>query len=1231
MKSLAVGQTLGIHVRGLLAAVFLGVVIASPRLSLGQPAGGLFTARQSFDATNHLVSVSVFHWFTSNGGQLTGPWRPVEGRSNWTGEPEFWKAQIKQMMSANIEVLYVHLIPSSEQQRINLFQALNQMRRDGYDVPKVAPFLDPIITWNQQPLVDVGTAAGKDTFVGQYIRFFNQYFSVNQDPYADDYLARIDGRVVLDTWHVKFNLSNLNSLTRPDIESRLRTAFAQSHPVFTNGIRMVTTALNDPTLIFADEKVPQFEITEYYRAVQWLTTRSVQLKGGYWDQNIRNPGDFLARNGGRNFSNAWTQVNRTVVRRVYLESWNEYDEGSGLYAGNTGPPYIRSGSGNTNTDVWSSANDPYEYVKTTARGAATFNDTPDCDAKILWHNIPNRMLPGETRTATVIVRNEGDAKWTAAANYKFGQNDQLDPVPFGPGRYLINDTEDEISVYGGIFRGRPKTFQVTVRAPTTPGVYTTHWGMLQENVAWFGEEIVQNINVDPTPILHGSPQSIDSTSRLTNSIGDFTEHTYAVRNLPVGSFADCRITRTFAAPIKSIQVTIISGTADDIGYVGEILVTPDSLNTTCRLGHVTNEVDVTRAISVSGNTASVTLRARDTCCCESGWGEDTQPGRSNARLRWQVELAPPAPIGPVSSNSANGHYYVLLSPATWMWSEQVAVTLGGHLATIRNQSEQDFVYNNFSHFSATDRILWIGFNDVATEGRFAWSSGAAVTYTNWAPGEPNNVLGGEDFAAMYQPGHSQASKWNDWGERVIDGIRPFNGVVEIVPPSGPPVITFQPLGRKVNPGSSFMTSVRVTGTLPLKYQWRFNEQEIPNATNTFLVVFNVQYVQAGNYSVRVTNLLGSVTSLNAILIVNHPPTANSQSLSLDEDTSIAITLSGSDVDGDALAYIIVTLPAHGFLTRKGPLIYIPAHNYNGPDSFTFRVNDGMLDSTPATVSISVLPVNDPPVAQSQSLAVNEDTTLPITLTAFDVDGDPLTYSIVTQPLHGTLTGTPPNVTYLGAPNSNGPDSFTFKVNDGDIDSELATVAITVNAVNDPPVAVANISPLFITSTNATNLVVFSRDGVSATVIFDGSLSFDVENHPLQYFWFEEGQTNAFATGVTVTNDLPVGEHTVALVVSDGQDTGTNRVSFSVITPAQAVADLVLLVEESDLGTQNKRPLFATLYAAIASFDRDNFVAGINQLNAFENKVRAQIAPFDPTSADAFIRLAQQIIAAFTGP
>src|SRR5438067_10376750 len=84
------------------------VLLAAHHLAVAQSLPPLFTPAPTFSPTSHYVAVSVFQWFTSNGGQLSGPWRPLEGRSNWTGPPDFWQGQIKQMMAAIIDVLYVH-------------------------------------------------------------------------------------------------------------------------------------------------------------------------------------------------------------------------------------------------------------------------------------------------------------------------------------------------------------------------------------------------------------------------------------------------------------------------------------------------------------------------------------------------------------------------------------------------------------------------------------------------------------------------------------------------------------------------------------------------------------------------------------------------------------------------------------------------------------------------------------------------------------------------------------------------------------------------------------------------------------------------------------------------------------------------------------------------------------------------------------------------------------------
>jgi hypothetical protein len=140
------------------------------------------------------------------------------------------------------------------------------------------------------------------------------------------------------------------------------------------------------------------------------------------------------------------------------------------------------------------------------------------------------------------------------------------------------------------------------------------------------------------------------------------------------------------------------------------------------------------------------------------------------------------PLSPPIVNPNNHHSYLLLDTATWKDSESEAVALGGHLATIRNQAEADWVFHTFGGYGGKQHLLWIGLSDTAKKFHFGWSSGESSSFTCWAPGEPNNAGKGEDFVAIYYPNHSQGGKWNDWNDRTVDPIGlPMNGVVEIIP------------------------------------------------------------------------------------------------------------------------------------------------------------------------------------------------------------------------------------------------------------------------------------------------------------------------------------------------------------------------------------------------------------------------------------------------------------------
>jgi hypothetical protein len=534
---------------------------------------------------------------------------------------------------------------------------------------------------------------------------------------------------------------------------------------------------------------------------------------------------------------------------------------------------------------------------------------------------------------------------------------------------------------------------------------------------------------------------------------------------------------------------------------------------------------------------------------------------------------------------------------------------------------------------------------------------------------------------------------------------------------------------------------------------------------------------------------------------NRPPVANPQNITVTQNQPRAITLTGSDPDGNPLTYSIVTGPSHGVLTGTPPsVIYIPATGYLGPDSFTFKVSDGILESAPATISINVTspppppsqlfvatnavwryldtgvdpgtawrglgyndsawlsgpaqlgfgdgdeatvinsmpngspiitayfrrtfvvsnanqiaslavrlwrddgaivyvngvevvrnnmpagPVNyntlasasaaddgnqqflstvpagmlvsglnvvaaevhqnaifssdmtfmlelrgnpgastnRPPVAVSQSVSVDEDQSVAITLQASDPDNNLLTYSY-TQPAHGTVSGTAPNVVYQPAADFNGSDSFNFTVNDGRGGQATATISITVNPVNDPPVAVARAASASDPGNFVRNLVVVAVNNTDATVILDGSASSDIDGDTLQYFWFLNADPTPFSTAATVTVTLPIGNYSVTLGVSDGIANSVDTITVQIFTPCAVVENLAAQVQAATLEPNQKNALLGHLNAACATFGNGNISAGVQQLELFQVRVNNKIAPDDPALAQALNQAAQDII------
>jgi hypothetical protein len=296
-----------------------------------------------------------------------------------------------------------------------------------------------------------------------------------------------------------------------------------------------------------------------------------------------------------------------------------------------------------------------------------------------------------------------------------------------------------------------------------------------------------------------------------------------------------------------------------------------------------------------------------------------------------------------------------------------------------------------------------------------------------------------------------------------------------------------------------------------------------NGNDSFQFVVNDGHVDSTPATVSLT-----------VTPVNDAPVASNQAVTTVQDTAVAVTLTGSDVDGDGLTFTVATPPQHGNLSGTAPaLTYTPDTGYFGNDSFTFTVSDGQATSAPGTVSITVQRFNHAPVADAQSVATSEDQPLAIILTGSDQDGDPLTYRITVDPAFGSLSGSAPNLTYTPSANFNGLDSFQFVVNDGQVDSAPATVSITVAPVNDAPIA----NPQSVSTVQDTALA----------ITLSGS---DVDGDALTY-WVTNSPTNGTLSGtapaLTYTpNPGFTGTDSFQFVANDGQaDSAPATISITV--------------------------------------------------------------------------------------
>lgn len=277
-----------------------------------------------------------------------------------------------------------------------------------------------------------------------------------------------------------------------------------------------------------------------------------------------------------------------------------------------------------------------------------------------------------------------------------------------------------------------------------------------------------------------------------------------------------------------------------------------------------------------------------------------------------------------------------------------------------------------------------------------------------------------------------------------------------------------------------------------------------------------------------------------------PPVAKDMSVYLDEDNTVAGVFDGQSQDGLPLSYHLVSTGSNGTASisdsTSGAFSYTPNANINGIDSFSYKVSDANGESLAATVTVTINSVNDQPEAAVASYTTGEDLSVRGTLFASDIDNDQLIYTVVGNPSHGSVVWTNPSsgaFTYTPDTDVSGSDTFTYVAHDGHVNSNVATVTIVVDPVNDLPNA-------FDGSLDVHEDEIFSG-------ILQGS---DIDSDQLTYSIVSNGYLGkatiidpADGTYMYTPNEGAYGEDSFEFVISDGS--GESNQATVAVTIEQA--------------------------------------------------------------------------------
>ena len=450
---------------------------------------------------------------------------------------------------------------------------------------------------------------------------------------------------------------------------------------------------------------------------------------------------------------------------------------------------------------------------------------------------------------------------------------------------------------------------------------------------------------------------------------------------------------------------------------------PPGLSIDPDTGIITGTID--HLASAAGGTYSVTITATD----------------PNGKVTSQVftwTVTNPAPVGPdIPGSSGVDSTPVSIAAGTGFSDpdgDTIAFSATGLPSGLTINPATGLISGNLSNNASVGGALFNGVYDITVTATDSQGATVSKTFT-YVVTNPAPAAGNDGFSGVEDTPLNGSVGGND-SDPDGDGLS-----YTLVSDPAHGTLTFNP-----------------DGTFTYIPNPDFNSN---SGTDTFTYVVSDENGATATATVTLT-----------IAPVNDLPVAPNVIESTPEDMPFNGTLTGTDVDGDTLTFSKASNPTNGTVTVNpdGSYTYTPNPNFNGSDTFTYKVSDGNGGEIIRTVTVNVIGLNDNPVAVNDAFSGNEDTSLTGDLTPgtpgqdSDIDGDTLVVfdadgnaangiSPVSGPAHGTLVLNA-NGTFVYTPdaNFNGADSFTYRISDGQGGFAEATVALTVNPVNDAPFA-----------------------------------------------------------------------------------------------------------------------------------------------------------------------------------